>query len=98
MSLVKGGEIPKPKTKHANLSKLIMDKQEQQKQLRQQVKSKVENLAAEIVHEYIQRKPFRANKGDFAQFPSNELYKVRHMIKITTWWYVLIFYFLQAMH
>lgn len=79
MSLVKGGEIPKAKTKHANLSKLIMDKQEHQKQLRQEVKSKVETLAAEIVNEYIQRKPFRANKGDFAQFPSKELSKVRNI-------------------
>lgn len=84
MSLVKGGEIPKSKTKHANLSKLITDKQEQQKLLRKEVKSKAENLAAEIVHEYIQRKPFRANKGDFAQFPSNELSKVNlvHRFKI----------------
>uniref|UniRef100_A0A336KRA6 Dynactin subunit 1 n=1 Tax=Culicoides sonorensis TaxID=179676 RepID=A0A336KRA6_CULSO len=78
MSLVKGGEIPKSKTKHANLSKLITDKQEQQKHLREEVKSKAETLAAEIVHEYIQRKPFRSNKGDFAQFPSNELTKALH--------------------
>lgn len=73
MSLLRAGEIPKSNTQHANLSKLITNQQYQQKKIRDQIKNKVENLAAEVVHEYIQRKPYRSSKGDFAQFPSNEL-------------------------
>lgn len=78
MSILKGGEIPKPKTAHGNLSKLIVDKHEQQKQLKEQIKLKAEGLAAEIVHEYILRKPYRASKGDFTQFPSTELSRVSY--------------------
>lgn len=73
MSLLKGGEIPKSNTQHANLSKLIETKQHQQKKIRNQIKNKVDSLAAEVVYEYIQRKPYRASKGDFTEFPSREL-------------------------
>lgn len=35
--------------------------------------ARVDHLTSEVVHEYLQRKPHRAVKGDFAIFPSNEL-------------------------
>lgn len=35
--------------------------------------ARVEHLTSEVVHEYLQRKPHRAVKGDFATFPTNEL-------------------------
>lgn len=35
--------------------------------------ARVEHLTAEVVHEYLQRKPHRAVKGDFAMFPTTEL-------------------------
>lgn len=73
MSLLKGGEIPKPNTKHANLSKIITDNQVRQKKIRECIRTKAESLAVEIVNEYIQRKPYRASHGDLTKFPSNEL-------------------------
>lgn len=73
MSLVKGGEIPKPNTKHANLSKIIVDGQVKHNSIRREIRTKVECLAAEIVNEYIQRKPYRGSLSEFNKFPSNEL-------------------------
>lgn len=35
--------------------------------------ARVERLTTDVVHEYLQRKPHRAVKGDFAMFPTNEL-------------------------
>lgn len=76
MSLVKGAEFPKGNGPNCNVHKLLQDHKLKQKLARQEIKSKAENLAAEILDEYLQRKPYRAVKGDFSKFPSNELSRV----------------------
>lgn len=77
MSLVKGAEFPTGNGGTiSNVHKLLQDHKSKQKLARQEIKSKAENLASEILDEYLQRKPFRAVKGDFSKFPSNELSRV----------------------
>uniref|UniRef100_A0A182J6P7 Dynactin subunit 1 n=1 Tax=Anopheles atroparvus TaxID=41427 RepID=A0A182J6P7_ANOAO len=73
MSLVKGAELPATRTVHGSVSKSILDQANQQKREQTQIRAKAEQLACDIMHEYLQRKPFRAAKADFATFPSNEL-------------------------
>lgn len=73
MSLAKGAEFPHANTKTANVSKLLRDHQNKQRQMREEIKTRVEHLTAEIVGEYLQRKPHRVVKGDFAKFPTVEL-------------------------
>jgi dynactin 1 len=73
MSLVRGAELPKSNTVQANFPKLINDHQNKQKLLRSEIKMKAENLASEIIGEYLDRKPHRAVQSDFSKFPSNEL-------------------------
>lgn len=73
MSLAKGSEYPVANTQHANMSRLLADHQLKQKQARQEIQARVETLASTVLNEYLQRKPHRAAKGDFAQFPSVEL-------------------------
>lgn len=73
MSLVRGAEMPATKTAHGSVSKTIIDHDNQQKRNQRQIKSKAEHLACEIMHEYLNRKPHRAARGDFAMFPSTEL-------------------------
>lgn len=76
MSLVKGSEVPASNTQHGNLSKLIQDQKNQQKQIRHEIEAKAEMLASEVVQEYLERKPYRSTSG-FTKFPSPDL--VRHM-------------------
>ncbi|XP_050068191.1 dynactin subunit 1 isoform X2 [Anopheles maculipalpis] len=73
MSLVKGAEIPSTYTVHGSVSKSILDHENQQKQHQTQIRAKAEQLACDVVQEYLSRKPHRAAKADFASFPSNEL-------------------------
>ncbi|XP_055637858.1 dynactin subunit 1 isoform X2 [Toxorhynchites rutilus septentrionalis] len=73
MSLVKGAEIPTTRTQHGNVSKSIIDYENEQRRNQQQIKSKAEKLAYEVMNEYLNRKPHRATHGDFAVFPSTEL-------------------------
>ena len=75
MSLVKGAECPATKTVHGSVSKLIVDHQNEQTKIRHQIKNKAEHLAFEIMNEYLERKPYRAAKSDFAHFPSTEISK-----------------------
>lgn len=100
--MAKGSEIPQANSAHTNISKLLHDHKNKQRQLREEIKvisliivtlryaveqqvfirivfvflicqARVEHLTSEVVHEYLQRKPHRAVKGDFATFPTNEL-------------------------
>lgn len=80
MSLVKGAEFPTGNGPNCNIHKLLEDHKFKQKLARKEIKSKAENLAAEILDEYLQRKPYRAVKGDFSKFPSNELSRVSFYI------------------
>ncbi|KFB39612.1 AGAP004194-PA-like protein [Anopheles sinensis] len=73
MSLVKGAELPATRTVHGSVSKSILDQENLQKREQTQIRAKAEQLACDIMHEYLQRKPYRAAKADFATFPSNEL-------------------------
>ncbi|XP_031635957.1 dynactin subunit 1 isoform X2 [Contarinia nasturtii] len=73
ISLANGSKIPKGNTSQTNISKLLYDQQNKQRQLREEIKARVEQLSTEVVHEYLRRKPHRAIKGDFATFPTNEL-------------------------
>lgn len=73
MSLAKGAEFPHANTASANVPKLLRDHQNKQRQMREEIKARVEHLSAEIVTEYLQRKPHRVVKGDFAKFPTTEL-------------------------
>ncbi|XP_021708546.1 dynactin subunit 1 isoform X3 [Aedes aegypti] len=73
MSLVRGAEMPATRTTQGSVSKAIIDHENQQKRNQQQIKSKAEQLACEIMGEYLSRKPHRAARGDFAMFPSTEL-------------------------
>jgi len=75
MSLVKGAEFPAAKTAHANIEKLLQDHENKQRIVQQDIKRRADNIAVEIMNEYLQRKPYRSVKGDFSQFPSNELTK-----------------------
>lgn len=80
MSLVKGAECPTSNTKHSNFTKLMQDHQNKQQKIRNEIKNRAESLANEIVHEYLDRKPFRSTQGDFVKFPTTELTKVRIFI------------------
>ena len=73
MSLAKGAEYPAIKSTHANITKQITDHQMKQKLLRLEIQGRVEALAADVVNEYLHRKPHRATKGELAKFPTNEL-------------------------
>ncbi|XP_058118563.1 dynactin subunit 1 [Anopheles ziemanni] len=73
MSLVKGAELPATRTVHGSVSKSILDQENLKKREQTQIRAKAEQLACDIMHEYLQRKPHRAAKADFATFPSNEL-------------------------
>ncbi|XP_058447001.1 dynactin subunit 1 isoform X2 [Malaya genurostris] len=73
MSLVRGAEIPATRTSHGNITKTINDHENQQKREKQNIKTKAEQLAFEIMNEYLSRKPHLATHGDFAMFPSTEL-------------------------
>uniref|UniRef100_A0A182MM21 Dynactin subunit 1 n=1 Tax=Anopheles culicifacies TaxID=139723 RepID=A0A182MM21_9DIPT len=73
MSLVKGAEIPSTHTVHGSVSKSILDHENHQKQQQTQIRAKAEQLACDVMQEYLNRKPHRAAKADFATFPSNEL-------------------------
>lgn len=76
MSLAKGSAIPASNTKNGNFSKLIQDHRNKQHKIRNEIKAKAENLACEIVNEYLERKPFRSTNSDLTKFPSNELSQV----------------------
>ncbi|XP_049537461.1 dynactin subunit 1 isoform X1 [Anopheles darlingi] len=73
MSMVRGAELPATRTVHGNVAKTIIDHENRQKQQQTQLRAKAEQLANEVMHEYLQRKPHRAAKADFAAFPSNEV-------------------------
>ncbi|XP_052870371.1 dynactin subunit 1 [Anopheles cruzii] len=73
MSLVRGAELPTTRTVHGNVAKTIIDHENRQKQHQTQLRAKAEQLACDVVHEYLQRKPHRAAKADFAAFPANEV-------------------------
>lgn len=73
MSLARGSEFPTTTTAHPNMSKLLSDHQARQRLARQEIKARVEGLASNVLNEYLQRKPYRAAKGDFSQFPTVEL-------------------------
>lgn len=73
MSLAKGAGFPVAQTAHPNFSKLLSDHRVKQQHVRQEIQSRVEALASTVLNEYLQRKPFRAAKADFAQFPTVEL-------------------------
>ncbi|EDS39730.1 150 kDa dynein-associated polypeptide [Culex quinquefasciatus] len=73
MSLVRGAEMPTTKTAHGSVSKSIVDHENQHKRAQSQLKTRAEQLACEIMNEYLARKPHRAARGDFAMFPSTEL-------------------------
>lgn len=81
MSLAKGSGIPTSNTKNGNFSKLIQDHRNKQNQIRNEIKAKAENLACEIVNEYLERKPFRSTNSDLTKFPSNELSQVSTQLK-----------------
>lgn len=76
MSLVKGSEVPASNTNHGNLTKLIQDHNNRQQKIRNEIKTKAELLASEVVQEYLERKPYRSTLG-FTKFPSPDL--VRQM-------------------
>ncbi|XP_053670945.1 dynactin subunit 1 [Anopheles nili] len=73
MSLVKGAELPSTRTVHGSVSKTILDHENRQKRQQTQIRAKAEQLACDVMQEYLHRKPHRAAKADFATFPSNEL-------------------------
>uniref|UniRef100_A0A2M4A7S9 Dynactin subunit 1 n=1 Tax=Anopheles triannulatus TaxID=58253 RepID=A0A2M4A7S9_9DIPT len=73
MSMVRGAELPATRTVHGNVAKTIIDHENRQKQQQTQLRAKAEQLACEVMHEYLQRKPHRAAKADFAAFPANEV-------------------------
>ncbi|XP_055613373.1 dynactin subunit 1 isoform X2 [Uranotaenia lowii] len=73
MSLVRGAEIPSTKFARGNVSACIVDHDNKQRQQQREIKTKAERLVCEIMEEYLQRKPHRAARGDFAMFPSAEL-------------------------
>lgn len=72
MSLVKGSEVPSSNTRHGNLSKMIQDHKNRQHQIRNEIKTKAEMIASEVVQEYLDRKPYRSTIG-FSKFPSPDL-------------------------
>lgn len=76
MSLVKGSEVPASNTQHGSLTKLIQDHKNRQKQIRNEIETKAEMLASEVVQEYLERKPYRSTLG-FTKFPTPDL--VRQM-------------------
>lgn len=76
MSLVKGSEVPASNTNHGNLTKLIQDHKNRQQKIRNEIQTKAELLASEVVQEYLDRKPYRSTMG-FTKFPSPDL--VRQM-------------------
>lgn len=73
MSLARGAQFPQANTASANVSKLLHDQRNKQRQIREEIKMRVEHLTTDIVNEYLQRKPHRVAKGDFAKFPTVEL-------------------------
>ena len=76
MSLVKGSEVPASNTQHGNLTKMIQDHKNRHTQIRQEIKTKAEMLASEVVQEYLERKPYRSTSG-LTKFPNPDL--VRQM-------------------
>lgn len=77
MSLVKGSEVPSSNTNHANLTKLIQDHKNRQQKIRNEIHTKAELLASEVVQEYLDRKPYRGINSVYTKFPSADL--VRQM-------------------
>lgn len=72
MSLARGS-VPQTTTGHPNMTKLLNDHQARQRLARQEITARVESLASNVLNEYLQRKPYRAAKADFSQFPTVEL-------------------------
>ncbi|XP_059611897.1 dynactin subunit 1 isoform X3 [Phlebotomus argentipes] len=75
MSMVKEGDIPEGNTKHTSIQKRLQDQENELKQARSDLKLRAESLASEILTEYLQRKPHRSAKSDFAKFPAVHLTK-----------------------
>lgn len=73
MSLATGVAYPEAKPNISNFTKMIHDQENRHKVMRMEIKARAESLAADIVGEYLQRKPHRSAHGDFSQFPSVEL-------------------------
>lgn len=75
MSLATGVTYSDTKSNAINFTKMINDQENRHKAMRNEIKERAECLAADIVGEYLQRKPHRAAHGDFSQFPTVELAK-----------------------
>lgn len=76
MSLAKGADYSVNKTSNTSMiAKKITDHENKLKLLRNEIKRRAENAVAEVVDEYLERKPYRSVKGDFSKFPSAELIK-----------------------
>ncbi|XP_037922936.1 dynactin subunit 1 isoform X4 [Hermetia illucens] len=73
MSMARGSSFPTPKSPQGNTIKLIQEHQNKQRMLREEIKIKANQLAAEVLNEYLERKPHRATQGDFMKFPNVEL-------------------------
>lgn len=75
LSMVRGATFPTSNTKHANIYKMLKDQEVKQKTLQSEIQVKAAQVASDVLNEYLERKPHRASKGYFSQFPSVELTK-----------------------
>ncbi|XP_055377619.1 dynactin subunit 1 isoform X3 [Condylostylus longicornis] len=82
MSMMKMSEFPEANTSRPNVPKLIQNHRYKQKYEQEDIKAKASELAAAVMKEYLERKPYRAANGDFASFPNIELTKaLKSMVK-----------------
>lgn len=79
MSLAKGAAFPAANTSQASTVKILRDQRNKQRQMREEIKARVEHLTSEVVNEYFLRKPHRTTPGEFAQFPTTELARAMKM-------------------
>uniref|UniRef100_A0A6B2EBH0 Dynactin subunit 1 n=1 Tax=Phlebotomus kandelakii TaxID=1109342 RepID=A0A6B2EBH0_9DIPT len=75
MSMVREGDIPVGNSKNTSIQKRLQDQENELKQTRSDLKLRAESLASEVLTEYLQRKPHRSAKSDFAKFPAVQLTK-----------------------
>lgn len=73
MSMMKSAAFPSSKVANPNVQKLVQDYQITQKLAREEIKERANQLASEVLNEYLERKPHRATQGDFSLFPTVEL-------------------------
>lgn len=75
LSMARGGTFPSTNGKHCNVKKLLQEHEVKQRVLRSEIQAKAAQAASDVLSEYLDRKPHRADKGDFNLFPKVELRK-----------------------